>query len=177
MDSNYTISYAPGTVTDQPAPLTITASNGTMTYGGTVPTITAGLQRLRERRHASSLTTQPTCSTTATSSSPVAGPRTLLVQRQRSTPTTPSATSAGAVTVNTAPLTITASSPTMTYGGTVAGDHAAYTGFVNGDTASSLTTAADLLDHGHQPRARSSGSPYPILVQRRGRTRTTPSAT
>ena len=40
-DPNYTISYAAGSVTVDPAPLTITASSGSMTYGGTVPTITA----------------------------------------------------------------------------------------------------------------------------------------
>ena len=40
VDPNYTISYVPGAVTVTKAPLTITASNGSMTYGGTVPTIT-----------------------------------------------------------------------------------------------------------------------------------------
>ena len=43
-------------------------------------------------------------------------------------------------------LTITASSATMTYGGTVPAITASYSGFVNGDTAASLTHAADLHD-------------------------------
>ena len=33
-DSNYTITYVTGSVSIGPAPLTITASSGTMTYGG-----------------------------------------------------------------------------------------------------------------------------------------------
>ena len=40
MDSNYSISYVAGVVTVSKAPLTITASSGSMTYGGAVPTIT-----------------------------------------------------------------------------------------------------------------------------------------
>ena len=40
MDPNYTFTYSGGSVTVTPAPLTITASNAPMTYGGTVPTIT-----------------------------------------------------------------------------------------------------------------------------------------
>jgi hypothetical protein len=39
--SNYTITYAAGTVDVTTASLVITASGGSMTYGGTVPTITA----------------------------------------------------------------------------------------------------------------------------------------
>ncbi len=47
----------------------------------------------------------------------------------------------GSLTVNPAALQITASSSSMTYGGVVPGVSASYTGFVNGDTAGSLTTA------------------------------------
>ena len=45
------------------APLTITASNGSMTYGGTAPTITPAYSGFVNGDSASSLTTQPTCST------------------------------------------------------------------------------------------------------------------
>ncbi len=44
-----------------------------MTYGGTAPTITPGYSGFVNSDSAASLTTQPTCSTTATSSSPVLG--------------------------------------------------------------------------------------------------------
>jgi hypothetical protein len=53
-----------------PAPLTITASSGTMMYGGTVPTITPIYSGFVNGDTPSSLTTQPTCTTTATSHSP-----------------------------------------------------------------------------------------------------------
>ncbi len=55
----------------------------------------------------------------------------------------------------------------MTYGGSVAADHAAYAGFVNGDTASSLTTAAHVLDDGHQ-RQHGRRLAIPDVLQRRG---------
>jgi hypothetical protein len=71
VDSNYTISYVNGTVTVSPAPLTITASSATMIYGGTVPTITPSYSGFVNGDTSASLTTQPTCSTTATSHSPV----------------------------------------------------------------------------------------------------------
>ena len=140
VDPNYTISYVPGAVTVTKAPLTITASSGSMTYGGSVPTITPAYSGWKNGEGAGSLTTQATCSTTATSSSPA------------SPPTYPSSCSGavdpnytfnyvgGSVTVNKAPLTITASSGSMNYGGTVPTITPGYSGFVNGDTAASLTT-------------------------------------
>ena len=68
-DSNYTISYQLGTITVGPAPLSIAASSGTMTYGGTVPTITPSYSGFVNGDSAASLTTPPTCGTAATSSS------------------------------------------------------------------------------------------------------------
>ena len=140
VDPNYTISYVAGTVTVNKAPLSITASNGSLTYGGSVPTITPAYSGWKNGEGLASLTTQPTCSTTATSSSPA------------SPPTYPSSCSgavapnyaisyvAGTVTVNKAPLSITASNGSLTYGGSVPTITPAYSGFVNGDLAASLTT-------------------------------------
>ena len=56
-----------------------------------------------------------------------------------STPTSFSATQALSITVTAAPLKITASSPAMAYGGAVPAITPIYDGFVNGDTAASLT--------------------------------------
>ena len=42
VDPNYTIGYVAGSVTVNKAPLTITASNVSMTYGGSVPHVVAG---------------------------------------------------------------------------------------------------------------------------------------
>ncbi len=139
VDPNYTFVYVPGTVTVTPAPLTITASSASMSYGGIMPAITATYSGFVNGDTAAALTTQPTCATTATSGSPAG-----------SYPTTCSAAVDanyaisyvnGTLTISsTAVLTVTASSQTVTYGGTVQAVTPSYSGFVNGDTAASLTT-------------------------------------
>jgi hypothetical protein len=68
---NYATGYADAGVTVSPAPLTITASSATMTYGGVVPAITASYAGFVNGDTAASLATAPSCSTTATSASPV----------------------------------------------------------------------------------------------------------
>ena len=65
-DTNYSITYAPGLVSVGSAPLTITASGDSMTYGGTVPTITPSYSGFVNGDTASSLTVSPTCTTAAT---------------------------------------------------------------------------------------------------------------
>ena len=121
------------------ASLVITASDGSMTYGGTPPTITPSYSGFENGDTSASLTTQPTCSTTATSHSPAG-----------SYPSTCSGAAdsnytigyvGGTVTDSAAPLSITASSGTMTYGGTPPTVTPIYSGFVNGNTPASLTTA------------------------------------
>ncbi len=141
VDPNYAFTYVPGSVTVDPAPLTITASNGSMTYGGTPPTVTPAYSGFVNGNTASSLTTPPSCTSTATSASPVAG-----------SPYASSCSGAvdanyafsyvpGSVTVARAPLTIDAASTSMTYGSLPPTITPAYSGFVNGDTPLSLTTA------------------------------------
>ena len=70
---NYGAASATYSIAASPAPLTITASGGSFTYGGTVPTITPGYSGFVGTDTAASLTVAPTCSTTATSTSPVSG--------------------------------------------------------------------------------------------------------
>ena len=69
--ANYAITYVGGTMNVTAVPLVITASNGTMTYGGPVPIITPIYAGFVAGDTAASLTTKPTCVTTATSTSPV----------------------------------------------------------------------------------------------------------
>ena len=71
-DSNYTITYAPGTVTVNPVPLTVTASSGSFTYGSTPPTITGSGSGFVNGDTVASLTGL-SCSTVATSASHVSG--------------------------------------------------------------------------------------------------------
>ncbi len=120
VDADYTISYAAGSVTVNASSLTITASSPSMTFGGTVPTITPlytyGTSTLATVAPAG-LTTAPTCTTTATSTSPVASyPASCLGAVD---PNYTIGYVGGSLKVNAASLTITASSPTMTAGGTV----------------------------------------------------------
>src|SRR5258708_23791001 len=76
VDSNYTISYVPGTLTVNQANLVITASSPTITYGATVPAITVvSYASFVNGDGPGSLTTAPTCSVTgwASGTHPTAG--------------------------------------------------------------------------------------------------------
>jgi hypothetical protein len=64
-------SSANGSLIVSQAPLVITASSGSFTYGGTVPAITASFSGFLGTDASMVLTKQPTCSTTATSLSGV----------------------------------------------------------------------------------------------------------
>jgi hypothetical protein len=121
-----------------PAPLTVTASSATFTYGGTVSAIIPAYAGFVNGDTASSLSTGPTCSTTATSSSPP-GTYPSMCTRAVDANYDPNYLT-GTVPVTPAQLTVTASSATFTYGGTVPAITPAYAGFVNGETASSLST-------------------------------------
>ena len=72
-DTDYSISYAAGTLTVDPVALTITANNQTKDYGAALPTLTYTATGLVNGDTSASLTTQPMLTTTATASSPVAG--------------------------------------------------------------------------------------------------------
>jgi gliding motility-associated-like protein len=142
VDPNYNIVYVNGTYSVTPASLNITANNGTMTYGGTVPTLTASYTGFVNGDAAGSLTVLPTLSTTAASASPVGTyPVTAsgAVDPNYTITYTP-----GAITVTPASLTVTANNNTMTYGDPVPTLTATYSGFVNGDNAASLSTAPTL---------------------------------
>jgi hypothetical protein len=138
-DANYAINYVAGTVTDTPAPLTITASSGSMSYGDTPPVITPSVSGLQNTDVVSVLGADLQCTSSALSSSPVG---TYSSMCSGAVDTNYTITYAdGTVTVNPTPLTVAASSAAVTYGNAPPAITASYTGFVNGDTASSLTTA------------------------------------
>jgi len=139
--SDYKLTTTTGTTSASitPAPLTITANGGSFIYGGTVPTITAGYSGFVNGESAANLTTQPNCSTTATSSSAVIG-----------SPYQSTCAGAvdgnysisyvnGTVTENPAPLTITADNKGMILDGSLPAFTATYNGLVLGQNASALT--------------------------------------
>ena len=70
VDGNYTITYAAGTLTITPAPLTITAANATASFGGAVPPLTANYAGLVAGDTPTSLTTPVHLATSATDNSP-----------------------------------------------------------------------------------------------------------
>ncbi len=155
-DANYTISYVNGTVQVMTAPLVIAASSPSMTYGSAVPTITPSYSGFVNGDNASSLTTAPTCSTAATSSSPVGSYPDSCAQA--SDPNYSITYVPGTTVVGSAALVIRASSGTMTYGGTAPSITPTYSGFVNGDNAGSLshqptcsTTASSSQPVGNDP--------------------------
>jgi hypothetical protein len=135
--ANYTISYSLGTVNVRPAQLTITASGGTFTYGTNPPTVTASYSGFVNGENASVLSTPPTCSTTATSTSPVGSYVSSCSGAAAANYTISYGT--GAVTVTRASLIITASSGSFTFGANPPAVTPSYAGFVNGDSAASLS--------------------------------------
>ena len=142
VNPNYSITYVPGTLAVGQATLTITANNANRPYGSANPTLSAAYSGWVNGDDASSLTTPPTLSTTATGASPVG-----------SYPITPSGAVnpnyaityvPGTLAVGQAALTITANNAAKTYGAANPTLSASYSGWVNGDTSSRLTTAPTL---------------------------------
>jgi len=141
-DPNYAMIYVNGTLTVSKAPLTITAANASKVYGAALPAFTATYSGFVNGDTASSLTTQPSFSTTATASSAV-GNYSLTV-RGAADPNYTISYVSGTLTVSPAPLTITAANVSKLYGAALPALTATYSGFVNGDTASKLTTRPTL---------------------------------
>jgi len=136
---NYTISYASnkGTLTVSPAALTISAVSTNKAYGAAVPALTASYSGFVNGDTASSLTKLPVLSTEATAASPVGSYP--ITASGAASPNYTINYARGTLTVNAATLTISAVSTNKLYGAAVPALTASYSGFVNGDTASSLT--------------------------------------
>src|SRR5208337_2435513 len=142
VDPNYTISYVGGTLTVATASLTITAVNQTKVYGAALPTLTASYSGFVNGDTAANLTAQPTLTTTATVASHV-GNYAITASGAVDSDYTISYAS-GTFSVTSAALTITAVNQTKAYGAVVPSLTASYSGFVNGDSAASLTTQPTL---------------------------------
>jgi subtilisin family serine protease len=151
------------TVTVAPVPLTVTAINKTMPYGGPLPTLTTSYSGFVNSDTSASLTTPPPLTTTATAASHVSGnPYSITASGAVDTDYTISY-AAGNLTVLPVALTITADSKTMPYGGLLPTLTAGYSGFVNGDTSASLTTLPTLTTTA-TAASHVSGKPYSITA-------------
>ena len=163
VDADYTISYVNGTFTVTTAPLTITAVNQTKVYGAALPTLTATFSGFVNGDTSASLTTQPTLATTATTSSHVSG-NPYAITASGAVDSDYSITYvAGSLTVTAVPLSITANNQTKVYGAALPTLTASYSGFVNGDTAASLTTQPTLTTTA-TTSSHVSGSPFTITA-------------
>jgi hypothetical protein len=97
-------------ITVNKAPLTITASSGSMTYGGTPPAITASYSGFVNSQNTAALSALPTCTTTATSTSNAGSAHTSNCSGAAATNYSFTYVP-GTVAVNQAPQTITFTGP------------------------------------------------------------------
>ena len=143
--------------------LTITANSLSKVYGAAMPALTASYAGFVNGDTSSSLTTQPTLSTPATASSHVAGSPYAITDSGAVDADYAISYSYGTLSVAPAPLTITANNQTMAYRAALPALTASYSGLVNGDSSTSLTTQPTLTT---TATASSSvlGGPYQISV-------------
>ena len=162
-DIDYTISYVAGSLTVTSATLTITADNQTKLYGTALPTLTASYSGFVNGDSAASLTTQPTLTTNATDSSHVSGNPYSITASDAADSNYSISYGAGTLTVTPVALTITANNQTKVYGAALPVLTVSYTGFVNGDTSTSLTDQPT-LSSGATASGNVSGNPYSITA-------------
>ncbi|MCW2249061.1 filamentous hemagglutinin family protein [Azospirillum fermentarium] len=137
--SNYTVSYTGGTLTVNPATLTITAHDVTKTYGDTAALSGYTVSGLKNGDSVSSLVLS-SGGTAATAGAGRYGITASSVQGSGLSNYTVSYL--GTLTVNPAALTITAHDVTKTYGDTAALSGYMVTGLKNGDSVSSLVLSS-----------------------------------
>jgi len=157
--SNYTITYVNGTLTVTPAALTVTANNATRAYGSANPALTVAYSGFANGDTAANLTTPPTVTTTATAASAVVAYP--ITASGAASPNYAITYAPGTLTVTAATLTITANDQSRAYGASNPPLSVSYSGFVNGDTAASLTTPPTVTT---TATAASPAGTYPITA-------------
>jgi filamentous hemagglutinin family protein len=131
--ANYSISYATGTLTINPAALVISANNASRTYGAANPAFTASYQGL-VNGDTSSVVSGLVLGSSATAST---GVGTYAITASGASAANYSISYAtGTLTINPAALVISANNASRTYGAANPAFTASYQGLVNGDTAS-----------------------------------------
>ncbi len=137
-DDNYTFAYTGGTLTINQAALSVTATDQSKTYGSVNPSLTVTYSGFQNGDDATNLTTEPTVSTSADATSSVG---TYAITASGGVDDNYAFTyAAGTLTVNQATLTVTADDQSKTYGAANPSLTVSYSGFVNGDDVTSLTT-------------------------------------
>jgi hypothetical protein len=146
LSSNYTLTYISANLTITARPITVTASSATKVYGAALLPLTYTIAGFVNGDTASVVSGAPVLSSAATASSHVLGsPYSIAISAGTLWATNYRFNLVGsALTVTPAPLTITANSATKVYGAALPAMSASYSGFVNGDSAASLTTPPTL---------------------------------
>ncbi len=157
--SNYTFTLVNGSVQVTTAALTVTASSQTKAYGAAVPTLTDAITGFVNGDTQAVVTGAPTLTNPVTAASAVGNYSTTVGAGTLSASNYTFTLVNGSVQVTPVALTITADNQTMTEGGTVPTLTVTYGGFVNGDTAASLTTAPTVTTTG---TSASAPGAYPI---------------
>ncbi len=169
VSANYSFTYVTGSLTVTKATLTVTANNQTKTYGSANPTLSIAYAGFVNGDNQFNLTTQPTASTTAITSSPI-GTYPITVTGGVSTNYSFTYV-AGTLTVTQAVLTITANNQSRAYGAANPTFTFTYSGFVNGDTqavvtgttaTTSATTASNVGTYNIVPSGASAPAYYTI---------------
>lgn len=137
-DNNYMFNYINGTLTVNKATLTATPTNASRTYGAANPTFAINYTGFVNGETASVIDSPPISSTTATVTSNT-GTYPITVSGGTDNNYTFAYGAPATLTVTKAPLTAT-STATKVYGATNPAFPIAYTGFLNGETASVIDT-------------------------------------
>ena len=137
VDSNYSISYVPGTLTITAVPLTISPNDQSKIYGAAVPELTLSYIGFVNGDTAANLTAPAVATTTATAGSP-AGTYSITVGGSVDANYIITFTS-GTLTIDKAPLSVTADSKTKIAGTADPVFTVSYSGFVNGETPAVLS--------------------------------------
>jgi predicted outer membrane repeat protein len=161
---DYTVAIQTATGTITPEPLTVRVNNVSTVYGSSLPALTYTITGFVGGDSSSVVKGAPLLATTATSGAttgayPITITAGTLSAKNYSFPA--AELIAGTLNVTPAPLVITAVSTSMFGGQAVPTLTEAFTGFVNGDTPTSLTTAPVL--HSAAGPSSAPGS-YPITV-------------
>ncbi len=142
--ASYLVGYVPGTLTINPATLTYTATAATRFFGASNPAFSGTVTGFVNGDAQGTATTGTLSFATTATVSSVAGRYPLngagLTANNGNYLFTQAAGNATAFTIGTqAPLTITADAKSKTYGAALPAFTASFAGFINGDTASSVT--------------------------------------
>jgi gliding motility-associated-like protein len=140
LSTNYILNYAGAALTIAYKTLTIAVDDQSKVYGSANPVLSVSYSGFVNGDSQSNITTQPVISTTATSAAG-AGSYTIIASGAVVPGYTVNYVD-GTLTINKAPLKVTADSKSRNYGAANPALTVSYSGFVNGDSQSNLTTQA-----------------------------------